>query len=163
MRIVTIAAAALAAALCSFVARAQTPLEAKKPADAPKVYVPGLEQFMGVIQRQHEKLWFAGQARNWDLAAYQLGEIKEVMGDVQELVPTFKNLPLDKMLDAVITGPIAELEKTLDAKDAKKFTAGFDTLTNSCNACHQATGNGFIVIQRPTSNPYTNQKFKPVR
>ena len=54
-------------------------------------YVPGLEQFMNVILMEHNKAWFAAKARNWRLAEYQLGEIKEVMGDVQDLVPTFKN------------------------------------------------------------------------
>ena len=68
--------------------------------DAPKSYVPGLEQFMNVILVEHNKLWFAGKARNWPLAAYELGEIKEVMSDVQEHVPTFKSLPLADMLDA---------------------------------------------------------------
>ena len=53
---------------------------------APKTYVPGLEQFMNVILMEHNKLWFAAKARNWPLAEYQLGEIKEVMGDVQDLV-----------------------------------------------------------------------------
>ncbi len=91
-------------------------------------------------------------ARNWELAAYQLGEIKEIMSDVEDLYPTFKNLPLGQMLDNVITGPIVELEKALDAKDFGKFAAAYGKLTEACNACHQATGNGFLVIQRP-ANP----------
>jgi hypothetical protein len=138
------------------------PAAALPPAkDAPKAYVPGLEQFMNVIQSEHAKLWYAGSARNWPLAAYQLGEIKEVMSDAQDLVPTFKNLPLDKMLDAVITGEIAELEKAIDAQDEPKFTAGYGKLTQACNACHQATGNGFVVIQRPVGQAFPNQDFRP--
>ena len=119
---------------------------------AAKTYMPGIEEFMNVIQSEHAKLWYAASARNWELAAYQLGEIKEIMSDVEDLFPKFKNLPLDQMLDNVITGPIAELEKALDAKDFGKFAAGYGKLTEACNACHQATGNGFIVIQRP-ANP----------
>jgi hypothetical protein len=139
-------AIALAAALLSGAAFAQS----AAPPAAPKAYLPGLEQFMGVIQNQHAKLWYAGEARNWPLAAYQLGEIKEVMSDVQDIVPVFKNLPLAKMLDAVITTEIAELEKAIDAKDAA-----------ACNACHQATENGFIVIQRPARGGFPNQDFTP--
>ncbi len=130
-------------------------------AAAPKTYVPGLEQFMSVIQNEHAKLWYAGSARNWELAAYQLGEIKEVMSDVQDFVPTFKNLPLAQMLDAVITGAIAELEKAVDAKDFAKFSAGYGKLTETCNACHQATDNGFVVIQRPAQGGFPNQNFAP--
>ncbi len=130
--------------------------------NVPKAYVPGLEQFMNVILMEHNKLWFAAKARNWRLAEYQLGEIKEVMGDVQDLVPTFKNLPLADMLDAVITKEIAALEKSIEAKDYKTFVSGYEKLTQACNACHQGTENEFIVIQRPTRPAFTNQVYESV-
>lgn len=126
----------------------------------PKAYVPGLEQFMNVILIEHNKLWFAAKARNWQLADYQLGEIKEIMGDIQDLVPTFKSLPLADMLDAVITKEIVEVEKAIEAKDYKAFVRGYDKLTQACNACHQGTGNGFIVVQRPTRPAFTNQVYQ---
>jgi hypothetical protein len=129
----------------------------------PKAYVPGLEQFMNVILIEHNKLWFAAKERNWKLADYQLGEIKEVMGDVQDLVPTFKNLPLADMFDAVITKEIVTVEKAIEAKDYKAFVRGYDKLTQACNACHQGTDNGFIVIQRPTRPAFTNQVYAPRR
>jgi hypothetical protein len=118
-------AAALMALLLPFATLAQspTPAPATPAAAAPKIYIPGLEQFMNVILIEHNKLWFAAKARNWELAAYELGEIKEVMGDVQDVVPTFKNLPLNEMLDAVITKEIVDLEKAIEAKDFKKFAA----------------------------------------
>jgi len=131
--------------------------------NAPKTYVPGLEQFMNVILMEHNKLWFAAKARNWPLAEYQLGEIKEVMGDVQDLVPTFKNLPLADMLDAVITKEIVALEKSIEAKDYKAFVSGYDKLTQACNVCHQGTENGFIVIQRPARPAFTNQVYEKRR
>ena len=155
-----IAAFALVAMLLPLAASAQSPAPAPAAA-APKVYIPGLEQFMNVILIEHNKLWFAANARNWPLAAYELGEIKEVMGDVQEVVPTFKNLPLDKMLDAVITKEIVDLEKAIDEKDLRKFVAGYDKLNAACNACHQGTENGFVVIQRPTLPAFTNQDYRP--
>ena len=135
--------------------------EKKDAEPAAKTYVPGIEQFMNAIQTEHAKLWFAASERNWELAAYQLGEIKEIMSDIGELYQKFKDLPLDKMLDDVITGPIAETEKALDAKDFAKFSAAYGKLTDACNACHQATGNGFIVIQRPSGQAFPNQDFRP--
>ena len=147
-------------------AQAPTPSPAKEAPketgkDTAKAYVPGLEQFMNVILMEHNKLWFAAKARNWALAEYQLGEIKEIMGDVQDFVPTFKNLPLADMLDAVITKEIASLEKSIEGKDYKAFTAGYDKLTAACNACHQGTENGFVVIRRPTRPAFTNQDYEP--
>jgi len=162
MRVFGAAFAAMMAPLAAF---AQSP-KAPPPAAAheiPKSYVPGLEQFMNVIQTEHTKLWYAGSARNWPLAAYQLGETKEVMADVQDLVPTFKDLPLAQMIDAVITGPIVDLEKAIDAKDSNKFSAGYRKLTVACNSCHQATGNGFIVIQFPLRPGFPDQDFQPRR
>ena len=129
--------------------------------DAAKAYVPGLEQFMNLILIEHNKLWYAAKGRNWPLAAYELGEIKEIMGDVQDFVPTFKSLPLADMLDAVITKEIAGLEKAIEAKDFKTFAAGYDKLTAACNACHHGTENGFIVIQRPSLPALTNQDYRP--
>lgn len=161
-------AALVVAALAPLVALAQAP-DSKpaenKPAEtkpaAAKVYIPGLEQFMNVILTEHNKLWFAGRARNWPLASYELGEIKEVMSDVQDYVPVFKSLPLAEMMDAVIVKEVADLEKAIDAKDSKAFAAGFDRLTAACNACHQATENAFIVIKRPTRPAFTNQEYRP--
>jgi hypothetical protein len=153
-------AAAFVSILLPLASFAQAPTPAAPPA-APKTYIPGVEQFMGVILSQHAKLWYAGKARNWPLAEFELGEIKEVMGDVQDLVPVFKNLPLAEMLDAVITKEIADLEKAIEAKDFKKFSAGYDKLTAACNSCHRGTGMGFVVIQRPTRPAFFNQNFKP--
>lgn len=154
------------ATLLSFSAAGQQsapPKDSPKPVgkEVSKAYVPGLEQFMNVILIEHNKLWFAAKARNWALAGYELGEIKEIMGDVQDLVPTFRNLPLADMVDAVITKEIATLEKSIEAKDYKGFTAGYDKLTQACNACHQGTENGFVVIKRPTQPAFTNQDYRP--
>lgn len=164
-----VAAFAITLPLMTFAQTPATPAPAAapaaKPAEAPKApakaYVPGLEQFMNVILMEHNKLWFAAKARNWPLAEYELGEIKEVMGDVQDIVPVFKNLPLADMLDAVITKEIVDLEKAIAAKDYKKFVVGYDKLNAACNACHEGTENGFVVIKRPTRPAFTNQDYAP--
>jgi hypothetical protein len=141
---------------------AQQPETSSPPAaEAPKAYLPGIEQFRNVIQNEHAKLWYAAQARNWELAAYQLGEIKEIMGDVQELYPKFKDLPLADMLDKVITDEIVVLEKAIDKKDFRSLAAGYAKLNEACNSCHQATGNGFVVIKTPKQPAFFNQDFAP--
>jgi hypothetical protein len=132
-----------------------------QPADVPKRFLPGLEWFMNLIQTEHAKLWYAGEAGNWPLAAYQLAEMKEIMGDVQDLVPTFRNLPLGDMMDAVVTGPIVDLEKAIEGRNAAAFAAGFDGLSAACNACHQAIGNAFIAVRRPAPGGFSNQDFRP--
>ena len=56
---------------------------------------------------------------------------------------------------------IPDLARTIAAHDAAKFADAFDALTAACNGCHQSAKHAFIVIQRPTSLPYSNQSFAP--
>jgi hypothetical protein len=131
--------------------------------DLPKAYMPGLGEFMLVIQAHHAKLWFAAWARNWALAEYQLSEMKEVLSDVQELVPTYKKVPVGQMIDAITTGALAKLEKAVDEKKFAKFAIAYNKLTAACNDCHKAASRGFIVIHRPARSAFPNQDFRPAR
>ena len=113
-------------AAVSFTARSQTsnapqpPAQTPKPAqELPKTYLPGLGEFMGRIQVDHAKLWLAGQARNWELADYELTELKEVFSDVQDFVPRYQNVPVGDMIDAIITGTMTDLDKAISARDFK--------------------------------------------
>jgi hypothetical protein len=40
---------------------------------------PGLGEYMTTIQLHAGKLWFAAKAANWELAEYELDEMKETM------------------------------------------------------------------------------------
>jgi hypothetical protein len=131
--------------------------------DLPKVYLPGLGEFMQVIQMHHAKLWLAAKARNWPLAEYQLSEMKEVLDEVREMVPTYKNVPVGQMVDAIATGPIGDLEKAVEEKKFDKFAANYDKLTEACNSCHMAASRGFIKIRRPARSTFENQDFRPAR
>jgi len=140
----------------------QAPPQASPPAqELPKSYIPGLGEFMGRIQVDHAKIWLAGEARNWDLAAYQLGELKEVLSDVQDLVPRYQNVPVGEMIDAIITETITELEGAIEKRDFNSFSVSFDKLTAACNSCHQAANRGYIAIRRPTQSTFSNQDFAP--
>ena len=124
-------------------------------------YSPGLGEIMTLQQMRHSKLWLAGQASNWELAAYELDELKEGFDDAIKLFPTFKGLPVGRMIGDIMTTSIADVDKTIAAKDGSGFASAFDRLTASCNACHQAANHGFIAITRPTASPFTNQVFAP--
>jgi hypothetical protein len=155
-------------AAVSFAARSQTsnapqpPAQTSPPAqELPKTYLPGLGEFMGRIQVDHAKLWLAGQARNWELADYELTELKEVFSDVQDFVPRYQNVPVGDMIDAIITGTMTDLDKAISARDFNAFSTAFDQLTTACNSCHQAANRPFITIQRPAQSSFSNQDFSP--
>jgi hypothetical protein len=126
-------------------------------------YAPGLVEFMMTVQTHHAKLWFAGNARNWDLADYQSDELKELIEEIAKRVPKYKDLPVGQMIETATMPPLADIEGAIKSRDAGKFAAAFDKLTAACNACHEAANRGFIVIQRPATSAFPNQSFAPLR
>ncbi len=131
----------------------------------PEPEAPGLGEMMGLQQMRHIKLWFAGQAENWELAAYELDELGEGFDDIVKFHPTHKDSPVapKDAIPRMVTEPLKALRSAVDKKDAATFVQAYDALTSSCNSCHQATNFGFNTVQRPTANPYSNQVFAVVR
>jgi hypothetical protein len=154
-------AAALAMVMVLPLAVTQAQPAPRAASGAPSSYVPPLGEFMLATQARHAKLWFAGNAQNWELADYLIDELKEGLEAAVKFVPELKGLPVGRMIESTMDGPIAELEKIIKAKDRAKFTAGFNALTGACNACHQAASRPFLVIQRPATSPFPNQSFAP--
>jgi len=128
---------------------------------AKETYASGLGEIMSLQQMRHLKLWLAGAAKNWPLADYELDELKEGFDDVVKFFPTKDDLPIGQMAGATAVPVLPDLKAAIDARDSKKFAAAFDKLTAACNTCHQSAKHEFIVIQRPTSSPYSNQSFAP--
>ena len=123
----------------------------------------GLGEIMMTVQMRHGKLWFAAVNQNWDLAKYELDELKEAYEDVVNLYPTHKKVPqpLTTLVPTIITPALNRIEKTIDAKDSKEFVSAYDGLTAACNGCHEAASMGFNVIKRPDVPPFSNQDFTP--
>ena len=132
-----------------------------QPAKEP--YAPGLGEFMTATQLRHAKLWFAGKANNWDLAAYEIDEIVEGLEDAEKQFPTHDGIPVADMIKANIDPAIEELKKAIGARSSSKFAVAFDKLTGACNTCHTGANKPFIRIQRPASSPLSNQDFAPRR
>ena len=122
---------------------------------------PGLGEIMATIHLHHAKLYYAGKSENWDLASYQLDEIKEGLDAATELHEHFKELKTSlKELRHMTDSGMAAIEKAIQEKSKPHFMDGFQKLTTSCNQCHQAAEHGFIVIQTPSVGMFTNQKFE---
>jgi hypothetical protein len=124
-------------------------------------YAPGLGEIMAQTSTRHAKLWFAGQARNWRLAEYELDELKEGFEDMTKYHPTHKSIPtpIPQLIAKTMHDPIKQLEQAVKAQDAEAFTRHYDQLTIACNACHLASDFGFNVVTPPTFNPFANQAF----
>jgi hypothetical protein len=131
---------------------------------APEPYRPGLGDLMTMtVQPRHIKLLLAGHEQNWPYAKYELKELQEAFDRVARAVPGYKGLPLGGMIDAIAKGPMDELAKAIDAKDEVAFDAGYEKLTQGCNACHQAANVGMVVIKVPSGSSFPDQDFRPVK
>lgn len=119
-------------------------------------YKPGFGEFMSEIQVHHEKLWFAGENQNWQLADFEINEIKESLADIREYC---SDRPETKDLQMIDT-PIDSINIAIQQKNNKLFKKDFVLLTATCNSCHQATNHGFNVIKLPDTPPFSNQVFK---
>jgi hypothetical protein len=126
-----------------------------------KETLPGLGDFMTTIQLHAGKLWFAAGARNWELAAYELGELRETMEGAKNLQVVHNGVNVPDVLDAVIRAQLAALEEAIRRKDANAFRNAYDESLSACNGCHQEAGRKFIHIVRPAAPPVTNQRWRP--
>jgi hypothetical protein len=67
-----------------------------------KESMPGLGDYMTTIQLHVGKLWFAGKASNWQLADYELDELKETMEAAKALNSEKNGVKISGVLDSVL-------------------------------------------------------------
>ena len=60
------------------------------------------ERPMMATQSHHAKLWLAGNARNWELAEYQVDELKEGLEDAAKHIPDYKGVPVGSMIESLM-------------------------------------------------------------
>ena len=148
-------------AMASAVAQEKPAESQMHQAPAATGYAPGLGEIMSLQLMRHAKLWLAGSQKNWPLADYELDELREGFEDVQKFHPTHEGVPVGAMAQSLTQAPLEALGKAIDAKDAAGFAKSFDRLTEACNTCHRAAKRAFIVITRPATSPFPNQRFAP--
>ena len=141
--------------IAAYAAEAQ-PGAAKVSAGNYENYTPHRGEIMELIQKRHSKLWFAGNAKNWDLANYELDEIKEGLNDLVKYHP---GVDYDVQVVEYVNQPINRIYKAIESRNIVEFKKSFDSLTSGCNACHQEAERGFIKIKRPGISPHSNQEF----
>jgi hypothetical protein len=112
---------------------------------------------MAAAQSQHLKLWLAIKGQSWDLAAYELEQLRASLAEAALL---YNGLPVSD-----VTTPVPALESISGVIKAKNPGRGFASamreLTDGCNACHRMMGRGFVVMQVPTADQqsFSNQRF----
>ena len=171
------AVALCVAAGCSYVliAAAGTPanmsdadevaaLKAKVAQLEQQIPAPELGQQMLELQIRHDRLWWAGEAGNWNLAYYIVSELGEALRGIEETngeAPELQPQKLSDVMPAMMNPAISNVQDALAKKDTAAFGEAFDRLSASCNACHAAAGVSFLHIQRPKTPLLDNLRYAP--
>ena len=77
---------------------------------------PRLGDIMNAVQTRHIKLWFAGKAQNWDLAAYELRQLK---AGLLEAAVLYEGIPVSNV--TTMTKPVQSISDAIDGKDFKRL------------------------------------------
>jgi hypothetical protein len=121
-----------------------------------ETYKPGFGDFMSSVQVHHNKLWFAGQNQNWELADFEVHEIMEAISDIQKYQTERK----ESQLIGMILPALDSVNAAIRLKNQTQFKSSFTSMTNTCNNCHRATAFEFNVVKIPDTPPFSNQDFK---
>jgi hypothetical protein len=150
---VTLRHIAIVAAACAATSLPVLAEDQKLP-PAQQIYTPRLNSIMMLTQLGHFKLWYAGAVQNWPLANYELEQIRASIRLAKTLYPDSDKSNMDTMMPAA-----EDLDKAIKVKDSASFMSAYGKLTAACNACHEATGFGFIKIRVPRLSPIETSPF----
>jgi hypothetical protein len=168
-----IAALSLAGALAlsaSVIAVAQNPTPTPvAPAAAPARpglvvldFKPGLDDLMTMlVQPRHIRLYYAGQAKNWQLAAFQANELRGALARIGRTIPNYRNINVDTAVAAIFAGKLAAVNDAIKAGDEAQFTTAYREMTTACNDCHKGMEHPFLVIKMPEDGNFPDQDFRP--
>lgn len=116
---------------------------------------------MGRIQAHAEKLWWAGQAGNLELAKFYRHEIKEEMEEIANAAVMDGSINVSENMKVYGIRSIDALKEQLAVDSLKDFPARYEAVINTCNSCHAVSGHPELRIILPANNRFTNQEFTP--
>ncbi len=101
-------------------------------------------------------LWFAGEKRNWPLAAYYLNETRNRIRWEVHLNPGPKGadgnpVNMEAIFDGIDNGTLPLVRKAIKAKDSKQFEEQYKHLLEDCYSCHKAALRPYLRPMVPVS------------
>jgi hypothetical protein len=125
-------------------------------------FKPAMDDLMTMlVQPRHIKLYFAGQAKNWTLAAFQLNELRGALARIGRTIPTYRNIGVDTAVASIFADKMKAVDAAIKASDLTQFTAAYGEMTGACNACHAGMEHPFLVMKVPDALNYPDQEFRP--
>ena len=110
--------------------------------------MPGMAEIMPLVGERIWKCYYAAQAHNRKLAAFQLKEAVNLMQKGSILRPKY-----EEDMDAFIGGEVATLQANIEAEDWAAFEANFTSMVDQANAYHEKYDKSFLRWQLPATPP----------
>jgi cytochrome c556 len=106
-------------------------------------HLRGFDMAMVEVGYRYGELYWASREQNWEYAAYQLGKIETAVANGVERRPL--RAASARMFDGVVT----QVRAAIDRRDTSALETAIETLTATCNACHQAERVPYIHVAPP--------------
>jgi hypothetical protein len=163
------------AALASVVAAAQnatppsgdaaaTPAPVARPGGGLIIldFKPAMDDLMTMlVQPRHIKIYYAGQAKNWTLAAFELNELRGALVRIGRTIPVYRNVGVDLAVASIFADRMKAVDTAIKAANQEQFVAAYREMTQACNDCHQGMEHPFLKITVPSAANYQDQDFNP--
>ena len=168
--LVAVSIAGVLAFCASMVATAQNTAPAP-PGVAPQPARPGLvildfkpamdDLMTMLVQPRHIKLYYAGQAKNWQLAAFQINELRGALARIGRTIPNYRNINVDTAVASIFADKLKAVGDAVKAADLSQFNTAYGEMTAACNDCHKGMEHSFLVIKVPEMGGFPDQEFRP--
>jgi hypothetical protein len=109
---------------------------------------PGMDQLMAAMAERARRLYFAGTAGNWPLAAYFCRSLGKRLRESAFVRPKYAEA-MAEFLDV----DYAPLRDAVADRDAAAFAAAWDHVVERVNHWHEEFGKGYIVYRTPDTPP----------
>jgi hypothetical protein len=107
-------------------------------------HLRGLDMAMVETGYRYGELYWAGQDRNWDFAAYQLEKIRLTLELSLERRP--KRAASAQLFSTVA---VPQMKEAIEKKDPELFRKRFEVFTTACNTCHAMEQVPFMHVRPP--------------
>ena len=126
-------------------------------------FKPAMDDLMTMlIQPRHIKLYYAGQQKNWTLAAFELNELVGALRRIGQTIPKYRNFSVDATVGSIFAPKIQAMNAAIKSGNPAQFNSAYGELTEACNTCHQGMEHEFLVIKVPDAPFFPDQDFRPV-
>jgi mono/diheme cytochrome c family protein len=117
---------------------------------------PRYGALMAEVGTRFERMARAAQARRFELAEFERGEIEEIFEeDLPKAEPPRESagVNLAGVAQAFAQTNLPDLKKAIESKDPSAIKRAYALASETCNGCHRTSGHAFIEIPGQPGQP----------